>query len=276
MRTLVAPLAAALLAVPLTAGPAAPHDPAACYVVPGTQAFGSALSKKTRLHYFGFFGDVAGYCALDIWSELVSAVQQLGTNQYTQAEVDATYAKVAARLPAVRVRWDGSVFTVLSAPKLQLTRGLEQGVLIEIENTTATPKRTRAWFTGQPKPRPGYAPSGAMHPLLARIQIDSPRATQATLVVQTGAVFTRVALPLDLRKPAMILGTTVDSDLGMPFPARVRVTGSDGLIRQAQAIGSNSTLFQKSIMGVQGKSYRLPFRSPTPTAASRSWCRRVQ
>lgn len=67
-----------------------------------------------------------------------------------------------------------------------------------------------------------------------------------------------IVVPVTCEEPAIVRGTILDAQTGKPWPGRVHVRGSDGLIRHGESFKDNETLSEKPVV-FRPASYKLPF-----------------
>ncbi|MCX6359382.1 MAG: CehA/McbA family metallohydrolase [Armatimonadetes bacterium] len=83
------------------------------------------------------------------------------------------------------------------------------------------------------------------------------RTGSQTLEVRLGDAGT-LRLPAVVERPALLRGRILDAETDKPWPGRVTVQGSDGVLRHGEAFKSNTTLSEKPVV-FRPASYRLPF-----------------
>jgi len=142
---------------------------------------------------------------------------------------------------------------------IPVARGLERCVLLRLANAGDGPFDLTAQISGS------LVGTASLPPLRrdpddARwliVPILAPDLGACTLEVQLAGAGT-VRVPVTVSEPAVLRGRVLDRKTGQPWPGRVRVCGSDGVLRHGEAFRANSTLSEKPVV-FRPASYRLPF-----------------
>ncbi len=178
------------------------------------------------------------------------------------------YARVRQQYPLVRVAWRADDLTRPETnAALQLTRGLESIVLIELTNRSPENLACVAAFAGPQRAFqvPVEILPGQSRTLWATLTVTNPAANNVTLNVSGGSGIAPRSLTLPIRvvEPAVIRGKLIEASTGEIFPGRVHVRGGDELLRRDHWHGTNETLSTKPLLnfvfGGLPKSYTLPF-----------------
>ena len=206
----------------------------------------------------------------DVFNQWLRAPQEppAEVRQRLAQTYDDFYTRVRQQYPLVRVtrREDGFARLGESAA-LQLTRGLESVVLIEVTNRSAEKLACVAAFTGPQRAFqvPVDILPGQTRTLWATLTVTNSAAKEVTLSFSggTGIAPRSLTLPIRLVEPAVIRGKLIEASTGEIFPGRVHVRGGDGLLRRDHWHGTNETLSTKPLLdfvfGGLPKSYTLPF-----------------
>lgn len=220
-------------------------------------------------YYFELFAQTALVCPNDLGPELYDIVEELRFSPVAPATLDALYADVRARVPVVRVRWDGAKLSLLSSDPIELAVGLTRCVLVEVVNDSYKQHSFFARFEDPgDKSNVAETPAGAERGLMTEIRAGDRSTTSLRLnvaIADTSPFYVlfglsgqfMVDVPVTVVQPATILGTAQDPQRGN-LPARFYALGSDGLYRHGEAFKSNQTVSIKAIVQT-GKFYKLPF-----------------
>jgi hypothetical protein len=151
-----------------------------------------------------------------------------------ERQTAAFWRSLEAEYPAVRVRVSGGRLAVGPLKPIPVARGIERGVLVIVE---------------------GKGRDEREHWYIVALKADTLGAGSVeTPVGNLGSVH----IPVRCVEPAVLSGTILDADRGKPWPGRVHVRCSDGILRHGEAFKANETLSVKPVV-FRPASYRLPF-----------------
>ncbi len=180
------------------------------------------------------------------------------------AEADRHYRLLCRDYPRVRVAWTGTgIRTLQDLAPIALARGLERGVLLEVENQSGRPvslaaecERREGEVTA-----PVRFQAGETRAFLVPLLADSTALRRLRLGlhgVGPGGARGWMDVPVDVVEPARVRGRLLDRQTGQPWPGRVRLRGADGQLRYGLAFLENATLSEKPVV-FRPAWYRLPF-----------------
>lgn len=174
-------------------------------------------------------------------------------------ETAAFWQRLAREYPMVSAEAaDGALVYDPPGP-IPVARGLERCILLRLTNKGTREKAVSV--------RMGQIEVGSL--TLPADGPDSERARWVIVpinvsVIGKGAVrielcgLGTLTVPVISTEPAIVRGTILDAQTVEPWPGRVHVRGSDGILRHGEAFRSNETLSQKPVV-FRPASYRLPF-----------------
>ncbi|MFC1737394.1 hypothetical protein ACFL1X_14875, partial [Candidatus Hydrogenedentota bacterium] len=154
---------------------------------------------------------------------------------------------------------DGLISLRITPAELEIARGLERYVIIELKNSGKAPIAAGAIFGTE---APGKKSRvnigfGETRAVLAPLKLEE-KADAATLTVVAGKMESRLSVPVSVVEPAVLKGKIFDSDMNKTWPGRVYVKGSDNANRHAKKLAEIKTVSEKQILFVN-KKYMLPF-----------------
>jgi hypothetical protein len=222
--------------------------------------------RDTLRHYYRVFSDTCHLAPTALQAETLRVAEQI--YQTTDGwpgvpdeelsrvvpEVAAHYEKLKATYPTYTVVFDDDATSMAEgAPALQLTAGLRSVVLVEVENKTASDIRVSAHLAESTLPASGVAAvgRGKSMPLLLPVLVEGDHAGDVTLVLtpegngESAGVF---KIPAQVKPPALLRGTAIDTATGEAFPSRMYVTGPDGIYRHSLEVAGNTTLTEKQVV----------------------------
>jgi hypothetical protein len=183
----------------------------------------------------------------------------------TRVECEAVdhYERLSAEYSMVQLRWNGQELTVICGAPIELSRGIVRHVLVELTNTSASPWHLSLRRSGLPASatrslaiplegtRTWIVPLVEDHPTTSRVELE---------LFDTNAQSVRgtVGIPVNVSERAHLSGKLVDDEVGRPWPGRVQVECSDGVLRHGQAFADNPTLSEKPVV-FRPAMWKLPF-----------------
>ncbi len=207
--------------------------------------------------------------------EIIKAIEEVGALLHPypgqkfapHADEKALEAAVAAtrslfaQLPLVQVKYSGTPENFVRDP-LPLTVSLPQHVLLHVENATTAEISVVARFEGSTGASQGPARilPGQAIPLCLPVTLEDAAIANLTLCLDSpdGGSLQRFTIPVVPCAPTTLRGTLQEGDSDKPYPGRVWVRCSDGVMRHGKAYANNPTLSEKPMLG-QPTAYRLPF-----------------
>lgn len=180
------------------------------------------------------------------------------------ADRKRVYEKLTHEIATLRLDWREAGATLAGGQSLQLTKGLEGGLLLDVLNGTTQAVDVAAWQTdyksGESK-RYTVLP-GASQPVFLQVHCENIDVDHIELVLATenGEQVT-LECAVTIVEPATIRGRLLDGDTGEVWPGRVYAEGSDHQFRRGTRYAKNETLSQKQLLQFWnlGKYYQLPF-----------------
>lgn len=159
----------------------------------------------------------------------------------------AFYDRVRALYPVVVATWTADGWRVETPGAVELARGLTRPIIVEVRNASGDEVTVgdKALPEGGILPRIENLTAGSLDDTSLSITIEAPEPTQ-------------VDVPVTVAEPAILTGRALDSATGEPFPARLTIVGSDGVVRHAEEFATNTTLSEKPIP-FRPLWVRLPF-----------------
>lgn len=192
------------------------------------------------------------------------AAKSLAELERSRRQVLQAMEQEATTIPVV---WTESGPRLGKSLPLTLAAGLRSVVVLLIENQTPRALQVTAVQAGFETGKslsytvlPGREQGAAVELL-----IDAPPGDAAVVLriddSSDSAEPSTLSLPTQVVEPAVIRGSTIDSNRQKPWPARVHVLGSDGQLRHGEAFATNETLSRKQLLQFWpvGKFYALPF-----------------
>jgi len=239
-------------------------------LVASTAARRGGLTPEESAYYFDLFSYTAAVCPLESWRQTKDSLATLYRGDGTHELAEDVYGAIRADLPVLKAVWqNGSV--ILSAPSqtpLQVTRTVERFVLLELSNQG--PELTfSAAFAGMPASNLATIPPGETYALLTRVTVKTDPGPSLVLTVRAqdglgGAAQDALTVSVALTEPVTLTGVVRES--GQPFPGRVWIKGSDGVLRHGWAPHARvPTLSLKNVFPVTAGAphervdYKLPF-----------------
>jgi hypothetical protein len=224
-------------------------------------------SRAVATYYFELFSDIVGSCAIEGQDELTRAISQLNLErrkrpgpgdlaaaQTLAARYGKVYALARESLGVVQLVWDGEQMdlTAWNLP-LELVPGLARTVLVEIKNESEV-RRPMAIGKGRSIP----VAAGEIRAFVVSITVADRAVRTHTLAIRCGPKMQAVELEVTVVQLAGLRGVLLDPERKAPFPGRVSVRGSDGILRHGDAHREIETVSRKSILQT-GRNYQLPF-----------------
>lgn len=149
-----------------------------------------------------------------------------------EARTRAFWGELEREYPVIRAVRSGQSLTISRMRPIPVARGIERCALLRI---------------GEPGPDPEW-----------RI-VALTASTLGPGVLHAGVDgFGTIGVPVACAEPATLKGAILDAATGKPWPGRVHVRCSDGILRHGEAFRANSTLSEKPVV-FRPASYRLPF-----------------
>ena len=224
-------------------------------------------------HSYRFVSELAQRCPTARQSEAMAAAETVYQVVWAWRPSPPTAAEVSGAEQAVRnalaqvereyqaVRIEVGAGGLRSEPRkpLRAALGLEGYVALRLTNGGA------ADVTIQPSIA-GVALAPVTVPPMRRETDDArwvlapwtpDRTGSQTVEVRLGDAGT-LRLPVVVERPALLRGRILDAETGKPWPGRVTVQGSDGVLRHGEAFKANTTISEKPVV-FRPASYRLPF-----------------
>lgn len=224
-------------------------------------------SRSLATYYFHLFADVVESCAVPQQSELTQAVSALNLERRKQPnpddseeilrlkqEYEPRYRLLGDSLGVIKVDWrEGRLRISDDIEPLKLSTDISRTVLLEIRNHS-----DRARSVNLPGQRATPIPAAATRALVVTISAKRLDDQSHRLQLLAGRVKSILDIPIKVERPARLRGVLLDPDRDDPFPGRVSVQCSDGILRHGMAFRNIETVSQKSILQT-GRNYRLPF-----------------
>lgn len=233
----------------------------------------AAVQSAFLEHSYRVFSDLALRCPTSRQDEVMAAAEAIyrvvwdwrpspaaaEEVQRVEAETRDCWRLVEGEYPTLRVSVTRSSVAVQPCKPIPLARGLERCLLLRLTNADAEEVSLTAQIGGIPI-------GAAVLPPLRRdpddvrwliVPIAAPAPDVQTVEVRFPGIGT-VRVPVIVSEPAVLRGRILDRKTGQPWPGRVHVCGSDGLLRHGEAFRAKSTLSEKPVV-FRPASYRLPF-----------------
>lgn len=238
---------------------------------PGLPA-ATAVRSAFLEHSYRVFSDLALRCPTARQAEVLAAAEAIyrvvwdwrpspataEEIQRVEADTRAAWRWVEQEYPVVRATVTASAVALAPCKPIPVARGLERCILFRLSNQ-ARSEVTLGTVAGA-------NPAGGLElPVLHR-DPDDVRWLIVPLMALDGAARTldvelpgigAVRVPVVVSEPARLRGRILDRTTGQPWPGRVRVCGSDGILRHGEAFRANPTLSGKPVV-FRPASYRLP------------------
>ncbi len=232
------------------------------------------FDKAEYAHFYRLFSDLAHIAPTRLQPELMAeaeAIWQITEAWRLEPATEADHAAVskASRQLCERLRGEYPTLALtygsgeLPSPEVvALARGLTRVMLVEVANTTSE-EVVLAPRLGSDLPpcAPAEAiPAGQSRWFLLPMLAETTALTgfDIQFVDEAAKPVLAFQLPVTVVEPARLTGTLIEASTGQPFPGRVRVYGSDGLVRHGEAFKANSTLSEKPVV-FRPAWYKLPF-----------------
>ena len=216
-------------------------------------------------YFLDLYVHVVGTVALPIWEDLIDAIQSQADSEVVDNQ--ALYGQLRSTFPVVSLDWDGNGLSLVSAPPLLLTLGVEQYLLVEVENSSPQDVELIAFIDSvlevpgsAPSSNTAVAPPATSRGLLTPVLVEDSSTDQLSVHVRIDSQdVTPVSVDVSLQQSARILGTLVDESAGEARPGRVQALCSDGVLRRGEAFSDVPTVSQKLIPLTPMISFLLPF-----------------
>jgi len=225
------------------------------------------VDKQTYEYYYNLFLALVSDLPTELQQETISHAEAVfphlgkapGPKGLAETAL-AFYIRLREQYPVARVIMDYSgTKPATEQNPIEITRGLERYVLVEVENQTTNSFNLTANFEGFPG-QTVFLPADSVRVFALKLKTDkSTDRGEAVLSLAYPESTVKIPVPIVIRKPAVIRGKLIESANGKVWPGRVNVKGSDGVYRHAKAYADIKTLSEKQLLQFPGKFYKLPF-----------------
>ncbi len=276
MMTTRAPRAPLALLLTLAAAALAPARAGAhgefAYRLPAAPVQTNVSSPFLERSY-RFLSELAQRCPTSRQSEMMAAAEAVYQVVWAWRPSPPTAADIAGAEQAVRnalamVERDIQTVRIHMGPEgpraephkpLRAALGLEGYVALRLTNGGAADLAIQPSIAGAALPPMTVPPlrSGTDDACWALVAWTPEHMGSQTVEVRLGGAGA-VRLPVLVERPALLRGRILEAETGKPWPGRVTVQGSDGVLRHGEAFKANSTLSEKPVV-FRPASYRLPF-----------------
>lgn len=248
---------------------------AVCAVVvwSGVAASEPAMSKADFEHYYQFLAILFHEAPTDLQTACIEQAEVLYQHtkgwraaQMTDADrASATdglrtlYAKLREQYVVLEADWSDKVLALAPHEPITVAEGVPRHAILEVTNRTESSlDLTAVVRSAAPYASPAFTvPPGAMRPVAVPLS-----AAEGLLLELAPAEAPeegrQTPVPVKPVKPATIRGTILEGATKAPFPGRVYVTCSDGVLRHGKAFAHNTTLSEKPVV-FRPATWRFPF-----------------